>query len=454
MYKFYVQTSLAANMVVVDQKMQEAVPSTQLLFYSGTMMQAVVHETDARWSDPPYGGMQYVPGQTFSQRMAMNKMSVPLVADRRYGELGPYSDRVLQRRLGIVTDDYIVIADYLKAAQPHTFDNLFQLRGFLGFDPRNVALLRHDAQFNPDPHSAGQFVTDCDWYQAAAPAVAMFQTQSATDSEEAAAMRNQPGPLKIDVHSLWPAHQQIMLGTAPQAQGSAQWVSYEVDADGRALAKGESGIWILGAVNIDVPVKDARELTLIVKTNGRANKKALFLANARFVSGDGREIPLVDAPAGENIDPLPKPGGDYYGGPVKIAGAPYDKAIPMQPADTAEPAILRIPIGDKGALRFKATLGGDYPFGAEDRLRKVYAIRSQGTEARFLTVLEPYENEPAIKSATAINPDSLRIQLADGRVQVISIRNFTGPGAHISIAMTEMKDGRQLREEVAATEPR
>ena len=59
MYKFYVQNSVNHNMVVVDQKQQEAVPSSQLLFYSGKMMQVSVQETDARWSDPPYGGMVY-----------------------------------------------------------------------------------------------------------------------------------------------------------------------------------------------------------------------------------------------------------------------------------------------------------------------------------------------------------------------------------------------------------
>jgi len=35
MYKFYVQTSVNHNMVVVDQKMQEPVESKRLLFYSG-----------------------------------------------------------------------------------------------------------------------------------------------------------------------------------------------------------------------------------------------------------------------------------------------------------------------------------------------------------------------------------------------------------------------------------
>ncbi|MDB5325390.1 MAG: hypothetical protein JWM57_959 [Phycisphaerales bacterium] len=59
MYKFYVQTSVNHNMVVVDQKMQEATPGTRLLFHTGEAFQATAVETTARWSHPPYGGMVY-----------------------------------------------------------------------------------------------------------------------------------------------------------------------------------------------------------------------------------------------------------------------------------------------------------------------------------------------------------------------------------------------------------
>jgi hypothetical protein len=446
MYKFYVQTSIAANMVVVDQKMQEAVPSSQLLFYSGTMMQAVAQETDARWSDPPYGGMQYNAGETFPDRMRMNKMSVPLVTDRQYGQLGPYGDSVLQRRLGIVTDDYIVIADYLKGSQPHAFDNLFQMKGFLGLE--GGKLLRHDAQYNPDPHSAAQFVTDCDWYQAAAPAVGRFLIQSGTDSEDGPhPMHNEAGPLKIDVRALWPPSQQIMLGTPPESDGAGQWVSYEVTGDGRTLGKGESGVWILGAMNIDVPVKGVGELTLTVHTDAASKNKALFLANARLVNADGSEVPLADEPSTQNVEPTRKAGEDYYGGPIKIAGVDYKSAVPAQPLDAARPAVLHMSLAGKSAVRFRATLGGDFPLGDESRERKIFAIRASGREARFLTVLEPYEDRPAIRSATADGPDALRIALADGRVQEIRIRNLTGSGKDIAVAISESKEGRKSREE-------
>ena len=105
----------------------------------------------------------------FAAGMKRNRQSVPLMTDRKQGELGPFSDRVRQRRLGIVTDDYIVVADDLKSEQPHTFDNIFQMKGVQSLEAPGKTFLRHDAQFTSDPHSAGQFITDADWYQASGP---------------------------------------------------------------------------------------------------------------------------------------------------------------------------------------------------------------------------------------------------------------------------------------------
>jgi len=72
---------------------------------------------------------------------------------------------------------------------------------------------------------------------------------------------------------------------------------------------------------------------------------------------------------------------------------PFDKAIAAQPKDAKQPGVIRISLAGKNAVRFKATLGADYPFGDESDRRKIYAIRSKGTDARFLTVIEPYENK-------------------------------------------------------------
>lgn len=449
MYKFYVQPSVSHNMVVVDQKQQEAVPSSQLLFHSGKMMQAVVHETNARWCDPPYGGL--VPSATSSggavaslpDRMKMNRASFPLVNDRKWGDLGPYGDRVLQRRLGIVTDDYIVVADYLKSEKPHVFDNLFQMKGFTALEAKGKKLVRHDAQFNADPHSAAQFVTDCDWYQATAPALAKFAMNFEQGNEY-----NEPGPLKIDVRSVWPKQQEIMIAQPPEVPETSQWVNYEFTGDGKSLAKGESGMWVLGQADIDLPVQGVNELALNITADGKAKKNSLFLANARWVTASGQEIPIAAPAASENIVPIAKTGQDYYGGPIKIAGTLYDAAIPVQPQDATKAAILHISLAGKNAVRFKATLGGDYPVGNESDRRKVLAIRSQGTEANFLTVLEPYENEAMVKSVSATGPDALTVELADGRTQVITIKNLAA-GKDIAVEITETKSAQMIRHETS-----
>ena len=453
MYKFYVQTSVAHNMVVVDQKQQEAVPSSQLLFHSGKMMQAVVQETNARWSDAPYGGMKYdafASGGAVANLTALmrkNRQSFPLVTDREEGVLGPFSDRVLQRRLGIVTDDYIVVADFLKASQVHTFDNLFQMKGFLALDAAEKKMLRHDRQFNADPGSSAQFITGCDWFEACAPALGRFEQKFESESGKGAD-HNEVGVLKINLHSLWPKRQEIMLAQPPERLGGQQWVSYEISAGGRSLAKGESGIWILGATEIDVPVQDGDELVLKIDTL-EAKMNTLFLVNARTVDSHGKETPVQVSPVAENIEQPAAPGQDYYGGPIKIAGAEFKEAIPAQPKDAKRPGILRIPLRGAHAVRFKATLGGDYPFGDEGGRRKVYAIRSKGTEARFLTVLEPYEGAAMVKSAIATGPGALRVELADGRVQDIAIKNLEGSRQDISIQIAESKNGVRVREECA-----
>ena len=457
LYKFFVQTSVNHNMVVVDQKQQEAVPSPQLLFHTGKMMQVSVQETNARWSDPPYGGMKYDAFDSggavadLAALMRKNRQSFPFVADRKENSLGPYTDRVLERRLGIVTDDYIVIADYLKGVQPHTFDNVFQMKGFKSLDGAEVKPLRHDAQFNADPHSAAQFITNCDWHEATAPAVARFEM----DFEEGVERKfdqNEIGKLKLDIHSLWPQRQEIMLATPPVNENSQQWVSYEVSSGGKILAKGESGIWILGAAGIDVPVENLDELAISIKSDG-GGRKSLFLANARLVTADGTEIPIAGQPVTENIEAPANSGKDYYGGPVRIAGISSKNAIALQPGDSEKPAVLKIPLTGKKAVRFKAMLGGDYPLGDESANRKVYSIRSKGTGARFLTVIEPYENKAMVKSATATGPDSLRVELADGRVQQLTIQNLEGSGEGISVHISESRAGKPVRQESTVRNP-
>ena len=133
---------------------------------------------------------------------------------------------------------------------------------------------------------------------------------------------------------------------------------------------------------------------------------------------------------------------------------------------------MRVDLSGVNAVRFKATLGGDYPLGDESQRRKVTAIRAAGapvsdpassgtstetrrvgdrrSEARFLTVIEPYEDQPMVKSAVALSADKLRVELNDGRVQEIELQNFDGDGKNIVVQLTETKDGQTLRQESTA----
>ncbi|HAO79188.1 MAG TPA: hypothetical protein DCQ92_09465 [Verrucomicrobia subdivision 3 bacterium] len=70
-----------------------------------------------------------------------------------------------------------------------------------------------------------------------------------------------------------------------------------------------------------------------------------------------------------------------------------------------------------------------------------------GDEARFLTVIEPYEDKALVKSAVAVNADKLRVELTDGRVQEITLKNFDGSGKDIEAHIVETKDGQVLRQE-------
>ena len=388
MYKFYCQCSVSQNMVTVDQKMQEAAESQRLLFHSGPAMQATVVETETRWSDPPYGGMvySYVPVKTFAEKCWREGRSVPIPDDApEYGSLGRYTEKILQRRVMVVTDDYIVLADCLRGDQRHEFDNLLQIKGFQGLDAASKTHLRHDAQWDPDPWGSAQFVTDCDWYEVQAPARARFEMRwgPGADNEGTLAPHSEDGVLKMDVHTLWPPRQRIMVGTAPEHHDTQKRLFYTVRGDGVVLAEGRFGAWILGQADIDVSLEGVDILELETRVE-ISLKPTVFWAGARVLTRDGREIALSEMPATfENVLQPPHAAQDYFGGPIKIVGQPYEQATPGQPEDDARPARVSVDLSGLNATRFRATLGGDYPLGDERQRRKTYAVHAEGEQAQF-----------------------------------------------------------------------
>ena len=95
-------------------------------------------------------------------------------------------------------------------------------------------------------------------------------------------------------------------------------------------------------------------------------------------------------------------------------------------------------------------IGSDYPPGDESDTRKTYAIRSTGTEAEFITVIEPYESDSVIQQARAIDANSLRVQLKNGSVQQISIANLTGDAAKLRVRLVQSGNGLPDQTEDAA----
>jgi hypothetical protein len=85
MYKFYTQTSVNHNMVVVDEKMQEATPGERTLFYTGKDDAGRRRcSNNGALVQSPYGGMvyDYVPVKTFAEKTWREGRFVPIPPTR------------------------------------------------------------------------------------------------------------------------------------------------------------------------------------------------------------------------------------------------------------------------------------------------------------------------------------------------------------------------------------
>jgi hypothetical protein len=267
------------------------------------------------------------------------------------------------------------------------------------------------------------------------------------DNEGSRSIGNEDGVLKLDVHTLWPKEQQIMVGTAPEQHDVNKRLYYTVRGDGKTLADGRFGAWILGQAPIDVSVDGLKQLELETHTE-LSKKPTLFWASARIVTRDGKEIPLSQLKLStDNVVRQPPAGQDYFGGPIKIAGDAYSQAVAAEPQDQAKPAIVRIDLAGLDAVRFKCVLGGDYPPGDESQRRKTYAVRSTGTDADFLTVIEPFEDAAVIKNAEATSVDGLNIALADGRRQTIQIHGMADDGHDLGVDFSQTTKTNQTQTE-------
>ncbi|MDV7139140.1 heparinase II/III family protein [Maribacter sp. TH_r10] len=178
-YKECVQTSATHNMVIVDGLQQEAVPSKQTLFYKGEMMQATVVETKARWRKIP----------------TWNAEKFPPWDDTDYdGDFEP----ILQRRLSIVTDDYVVIADYITSNKKHNYDWLVHPVGFQTIKgvKKKGRLLDTLSHKKDSPY---KYFANAQWYNLNKGAIVEFDEEGN----------------KLDVITLWPKKASALIADYP-----------------------------------------------------------------------------------------------------------------------------------------------------------------------------------------------------------------------------------------------
>lgn len=446
MYKWWVQPSMAHNMVVVDGKMQEPTDSENRLFYTGKMMQATLVETKSRWSNPPYMG-------GYEQIEAVKSGDAPYVVvpeqHPAVGAITDYTEPILQRRLLMVTDDYVLINDYLKADKEHTFDNLFHLKGVEA--PINLEKTENHPFFDDNPLGSGQFIANIQDYRAGSGAIihsSMIAKEGTNWSSGGFNGFQEPGVLNIDLYYAWPYNATLRLGTYPEALPVRKKLTYEVQVDNRTMTQGSIGTWIKGSKNIQVPVKGAKNLVLLTRTDRKKQMNTLFWANVVLVNSKGEEIPVslnkVDV---QNIIPVPIVNKDYKGDRVVISGKEYPLSLAAEPDDIKQAGTITINLEGLDAVEFKATVGGDFPVGDESQVRKTLSYRSQGKEARFLTVLEPYEGRKLIKKVMAIDPHTIEVELSDGRTQIIKMDGLDSANGEGKVSITEFKQEKQIRSE-------
>jgi hypothetical protein len=264
-----------------------------------------------------------------------------------------------------------------------------------------------------------------------------------------------PGELHIDEYVLWPAKAEVAIGDYAESWPVEKKLSYDVQADGKSLASGTFGAWILGSGSVGVDVSNAKVLRLAVTTTrGRNIKKTIFWTNAKLFTADNQEILLSSLGSRihtDNISQPPKPGLDYEGGPIRVAGMPLtaETSMPGEPDEAAHAGVITVDLTDLGAVRFEAGVGGDWPVGNEEQLRKTVAVRLRGTTASFVTLLEPFESKSMIKSASAQDSDHIRIELNDGRTQDISLSGLDADAGDVRVNLQESGIGHVSRSESA-----
>jgi hypothetical protein len=447
MFKMWVQTSDAHNMTVVDHRMQKPADNRRILFHAGDLMQVSATEIETVWIDPPYGGQTPYALKMPEEKSWQECRWLPTPENLRpQGDTGTPSEPVLQRRLIITTDDYVVMADYLKGSEPHDFDNLFNCKGLVELSASKKQLVKHTAQCDPNPYSSAQFITDCNWYEMEGTAKAAFVLDGAKGEMGGRHSFSEPGAMNLDYYSLWPKQAGIMVGNYAESLEVARHLYYRVLGDGKVLSEGKLAPWILGQADLDVDVRGVNELVIETRVEKARNLKTIFLGQPELLTEAGEKLAVNWVT--ENIAEAAAKNRDYAGGSVSIFGQPYASSIAAEPEDRSRVGTLTMDLTGRNATRFKAVLGGDYPVGGDDIHRKVIATRSTGTETRFLSAVELHEDQPVIASIEAVGSHEVVVQRKDGLTDRFKILGLDGDS--VSVEMTVEKDGRVTASEKTA----
>ncbi|MDO5396980.1 MAG: hypothetical protein Q4G33_03540 [bacterium] len=464
MYKFFVQNSITHNMVTVDLKQQDPQDSRKLLFHTGELFQAVAVETCAKWCNPPYGGWRVVSNETFADRAWTEGRYVPIPENAPpYTKRTGFTEPIMQRRLAVLTDDYVVCFDYISGIEEHDYHCIYHLPGLQSVENADMIRVEHMEQLVTDPLSSAQFITDVDRYKNKGTVKLSFSFEY-TDELSAKAPwtpapfrsgMNIPGKLNTDLYYVQDTEDELFVGCDPENALVSKRLYYKAEADGEQIAGGKFGAWILGRDHIDADVSGKKELKLYTRTEDGEVEigtpgntiKTIFWGDPYFITKRGEKIYLAELKyTTSNIDKGNGIGVDYGGGSVKIQTKKFEMAVPGDVIDKNSEGVITVDISGLNAVRFVSDIGGDYPVGDERNRRRMAALMKRGRTARFVSIIEPYTDKKMIKHIRYTNDNKIAVELNDGRTQVIDVSDLD-TGIDTAVTVSEYLNGQLVRRE-------
>lgn len=222
LFKMWVQTSVAHNMVVADGKMQEPTPCRCIYFHADESFAAACAQTTSRWSDPPYGGQTPYPDAFPEEKCKKEgRYILPPPIPRKQGEIGEYSEPIFQRRLLVLYDGWCFVWDYEESAEEHTFDCLYHPLGETFFE--GLSNPEYTARFDSNPYGAGQFITLCAWYEGNECVKISSDHSSGKSSGNIIEYAKQS-----ELYRLYPRSGEVMIGRYPQSGDTFASVDTEI----------------------------------------------------------------------------------------------------------------------------------------------------------------------------------------------------------------------------------